>query len=137
MIKLNKTKVVHCKKSKYDINCGRPSKWGNCFEIGKDGTRDEVIQKYKNWLLKGEGQYLLNDLHELKGRILGCWCKPKKCHCDIFVWLCNNLDKAEELVKITLGNMAMEGYLFDNKDRLKLLAKCFILLEEKAESIKN
>jgi len=26
--------VVHCKKSPYDVYIGRPSKWGNPFEIG-------------------------------------------------------------------------------------------------------
>jgi len=36
-------KVVHCRRSKHDTYIGRPSKWGNPFEIGKDGTRDEVI----------------------------------------------------------------------------------------------
>lgn len=43
-------KVVHCKKEKYDVYIGRPSKWGNPFIVGADGTRDEVIQKYKDWI---------------------------------------------------------------------------------------
>lgn len=75
--------VVHCKKQKYDVYIGRPYKWGNPFEIGKDGTREEVCQKYKDWITQGDGKYLLNDLHELKDKILGCWCHPKQCHGDI------------------------------------------------------
>ena len=43
-------KVVHCKKEPYDIYIGRPSKWGNPFSIGKDGTREEVIEKYREWI---------------------------------------------------------------------------------------
>ncbi len=79
------TKVVHCKKHPYDIYIGRPSKWGNPFEIGKDGTRKEVIEKYKNWIL---GQpNLLDSLHELEGKTLGCFCKPKECHGDILIEL--------------------------------------------------
>ena len=34
---------------------------------------------------------LLNDLHELKGKTLGCFCKPKICHGDILVELVNGL----------------------------------------------
>ena len=29
---------------------GRPSPLGNPFAIGRDGTRDEVIAKYREWL---------------------------------------------------------------------------------------
>ena len=75
--------VVHCKKQKYDIYIGRPSKWGNPFEVGKDGTREEVCKKYREWITKGAGRHLLNDLHELNGKVLGCWCYPKQCHGDI------------------------------------------------------
>ena len=80
-----KTKVVHCKRSNYDIYIGRPSKWGNPFTIGKDGTRSEVIEKYRIWLMKN--QNLLDCLPELKNKILGCWCKPKACHGDVLVEL--------------------------------------------------
>jgi Domain of unknown function (DUF4326) len=30
---------------------------------------------------------LLNQLHELKDKTLGCWCKPEKCHGDVLVEL--------------------------------------------------
>lgn len=80
-------KVVHCKKDTYDVYIGRPSKWGNPFVIGRDGTRAEVIAKYKAWL---EGQpHLMDDLHELKGKTLGCWCAPAACHGDILMELAN------------------------------------------------
>ena len=70
--------VVHCKKEKYDVYIGRPSKWGNPFVIGKDGTREEVIEKYREYILNKPE--LLKDLAELKGKILGCWCSPFNCH---------------------------------------------------------
>ncbi len=64
--------VVHCKKAKCDVIIGRTSKWGNPFVIDKidkktgniiknDGTREEVITKYHEWLLKPEEAQLLND----------------------------------------------------------------------------
>jgi uncharacterized protein DUF4326 len=31
----------------------RTSRWGNPFEIGRDGTGEEVIQKYRDWFLTG------------------------------------------------------------------------------------
>ena len=82
-------KVVHCKKQTYDVYIGRPSKWGNPYEIGKDGTRSEVIVKYKEYLLSN--QELMRDLHELRGKTLGCWCKPAPCHGDVLVDMCRSL----------------------------------------------
>lgn len=77
-------KVVHCKKEKYDVYIGRPSKWGNPFEIGKDGTREEVIEKYRHWVSSQKLPF-----EELKGKVLGCWCAPKACHGDILMELAN------------------------------------------------
>ena len=78
-------KTVHCKREKYDIYIGRPSKWGNPFSIGKDGTREEVIEKYREYILNKPE--LLKSLPELKGKILGCWCDPKPCHGDVLIEL--------------------------------------------------
>jgi hypothetical protein len=77
------TNLVHCKKAPYDVYIGRPSKWGNPFAIGKDGDRDEVIRKYADWLAKQPE--LLKALHELDGKVLGCWCSPKACHGDVLI----------------------------------------------------
>jgi Domain of unknown function (DUF4326) len=74
-----KTRVVHCKREQYDVYIGRPGKWGNPFTIGKDGTRDEVLEKYANWFLSHPN--LIEEARkELKGKVLGCWCSPKTCH---------------------------------------------------------
>lgn len=83
------TKVVHCKREKYDIYIGRPSKWGNPFTIGRDGTREQVIEKYHRWIITQPE--LLAALPELKGRVLGCWCKPKACHGDVLAELADAL----------------------------------------------
>ena len=79
------THVVHQSRSPFDVYIGRPSKWGNPFEIGPDGTRAEVIEKYRNWILTQSD--LLSQLPELKGKILGCWCAPSPCHGDVLVEL--------------------------------------------------
>lgn len=82
---MGETRVVHCKRERYDVLIGRPSKWGNPFQIGKDGTREEVIAKYREWI-QGQPE-LLAALPELQGKTLGCWCAPKPCHGDVLVEL--------------------------------------------------
>ena len=79
------TKVVNLYKEDYTIYIGRPSKWGNPFEIGKDGTREQVLEKYKKYILKKPE--LLSMLPQLKNEVLGCFCKPKACHGDILIEL--------------------------------------------------
>jgi hypothetical protein len=69
------------------VYVGRPSKWGNPFEIGKDGTREEVISKYAGWIQTQPD--LLDQLPELKGRDLVCWCFPASCHADVLLALAN------------------------------------------------
>jgi hypothetical protein len=78
-------RVVHCKQKPFDVYIGRPSKWGNPFVIGKDGTRDDVIKKYESWLRSQPA--LLAALPELQGRVLACWCAPQACHGDVLVRL--------------------------------------------------
>ena len=82
------TKVVHMKKEPFDVYIGRPSKWGNPFSH-KEGTaaefkvdsRKQAIEKFEEYLISNKS--LQSDLHELKGKTLGCWCYPKSCHGDI------------------------------------------------------
>jgi len=83
--------VVHCKKSSYDVYVGRPSPFGNPFEIGKDGSRDEVILKFKEWL-KDHPDLKEKAKRELKGKILGCWCSPKYCHAEVLAEIANETD---------------------------------------------
>lgn len=68
------------------VYIGRPSKWGNPFKIGRDGDRQECLDKYYEYI-KNQRPDLLEKLHELKGKALMCWCKPESCHGDILVEL--------------------------------------------------
>lgn len=79
---MSQTRVVHCKKEQYNVYIGRPSKWGNPFTIGKDGTREEVIEKFEQYIRSSD---LINDIEELRGKTLGCWCSPKPCHGDVLI----------------------------------------------------
>ena len=82
------TRVVNKYKDSYDVYIGRGSKWGNPFRIGIDGTREDVIKQYRNWIQTQP--HLLNSLEELRGKTLGCFCSPQACHGDILVELLNN-----------------------------------------------
>lgn len=88
---MGSTRVVHCKREKYDVYIGRPSKWGNPFKITGDETREQVIEKYRQWLLGNP--ILMSQLPELKGKVLGCWCKPKACHGDVLAELADACNK--------------------------------------------
>lgn len=77
------------------VYIGRPSPLGNPFKIGRDGTRDEVVARYREWLwrqIQRQGD-VYRELHRLaeiarQGDLtLICWCKqPDReigCHGDI------------------------------------------------------
>ncbi len=67
--------------SHYNLN---ESKWANKYVIGKDGTRSECIEKYKQDLLKNDK--LMDDLHEIDNHVLGCWCFPENsCHGEVLI----------------------------------------------------
>ena len=72
--------------------CGRPSALGNQFKIGVDGNRDEVIEKYRLWLMEAfkhdvlvrrEFDTLVSTYEDFGELVLVCWCKPLKCHGDV------------------------------------------------------
>ena len=78
------TQIVNKKHSSYDVDIGRPSIWGNPYIIGRDGDRATVVAKYKEHFL---GSFHLKQLatEKLKGKVLGCYCKPEACHGDIII----------------------------------------------------
>ena len=64
------------------VYIGRGSKWGNPFVIGIDGDRDAVIEAYRSHLVESG---LIDDIDELEGKVLVCYCKPLRCHGDVLV----------------------------------------------------
>ena len=63
----------------------RRTKWGNPFRLGADGSRGEVIARYRAdlWRRIRAGEIALEDLAELDGCWLACWCEPLPCHGDV------------------------------------------------------
>lgn len=66
---------------------GRFTVWGNPFILGLDGTREEVVEKYRERLLASPA--LMARLGELRGMDLVCWCAPMPCHADVLIELAN------------------------------------------------
>jgi len=87
MCKVLNARRVGTRSAPGRVYVGRPTKWGNPFVIGRDGTRDEVIAKYRAWVVRQPS--LMAMLHELRGKDLVCWCAPQRCHAEVLVDLAN------------------------------------------------
>lgn len=88
------TRVVNRRREKFDVYIGRPSKWGNPFTHRKLSSTlaqwqaesvEDALAKYEAWL-RGQPE-LMASLHELRGKRLGCFCKPGPCHGDVLARL--------------------------------------------------
>ncbi len=66
----------------------KQSKWHNPFKLGQNAnTIEEILELYRAHVLKSP--HLMKTLHELRGKCLGCWCKPGPCHGDVLIELIN------------------------------------------------
>lgn len=70
----------------------KDSIFANPYKIGRDGTREEVISKYKIhlYIKLATGEISKEQILALKGKRLGCWCDDSStCHGSILVELLN------------------------------------------------
>ena len=81
--------VVHCKRAPFDVLIDRSTRWGNPYRIGRDGTREEVIAKYRADERFRTARFVAMVKSELRGKILGCWCAPLPCHGDVLAEIAN------------------------------------------------
>lgn len=64
------------------VNIMRGTDFGNPFKVGEDGTRDEVVEKFRTYLwsrIKAEPAFR-KKVADLYGRDLCCCCAPASCH---------------------------------------------------------
>ena len=82
-------RVGFCAHDAVNIKIDRSNPLGNPFKIGIDGTRDEVCDKYRDWLpsayhTDARVRRAIDNIahHVSAGRSvnLQCWCHPKRCH---------------------------------------------------------
>lgn len=74
------------------IGRGKDSIWGNPYTHIAKGTLARFVVPYDEVLLRYEqhvraSEMLMNRLGTLRGKVLGCFCKPKPCHGDVLVKL--------------------------------------------------
>ena len=63
----------------------RATKWGNPFKVGVDGTLEECVEKFRQWLQTSG----LNP-RELRGKDLACFCPlDGPCHADVLLEAAN------------------------------------------------
>jgi hypothetical protein len=82
---------VYIGRAQYQGGWALPaSKWGNPFSSKKLGS-EVCIVKYLRWITHSDQKQLLEVIpNELKGKVLGCWCKIKgteSCHGDVLIYL--------------------------------------------------
>lgn len=86
------TTVVNKNKESFEVYVGRGSIFGNPYVIGRDGTREQVIERYREWF-----KFLLRDpifaaaVLDLRDKKLGCFCKPLACHGEVIAEYLNGL----------------------------------------------
>ena len=90
--------VVHCKRSKFDVYCGRKNPtmpsvggeypFGNPFTMTKEDEREAVVRKYAVWVCS-HPEMVERIRKELKGKVLACWCAPKMCNCKLIAQIAN------------------------------------------------
>lgn len=70
------------------VYIGRGSPFGNPFIIGKDGDRDDVCDKYEQYIMS-KPELIAKVKKELAGKNLVCFCAPARCHGDFLLKLAN------------------------------------------------
>ncbi len=92
------TTIVNIKSgASYDQYIGRVGRgqdgyFGNPFHLGPGEKRGATIERYKLYFhsrLDADPQFKQRVL-DLKGKTLGCFCKPHACHGDIIAEYLNN-----------------------------------------------
>ena len=68
------------------VRIDRRTRWRNPYVLGRDGTREQVIARYRTdlWRCIRSGEIPLEDLASLSTKTLACWCRPSlPCHGDL------------------------------------------------------
>lgn len=87
----NQTNVVNVKRTdEWDVKIGRSTRFGNPYvleQFGGDYTREASVEQFRLYFAHkiGTSKDFRQAVQDLKGKTLGCYCKPKLCHGDVIV----------------------------------------------------
>jgi hypothetical protein len=94
-----KTQVVNIRYFACDVYIGRAGHgkdgyFGNPFRLEATEKRGATIERYKKYFenrMKTDPEFA-SRVHELKGKKLGCFCKPHACHGDVIAEYLNSIE---------------------------------------------
>lgn len=79
----------HAERDGIYVRADRKTTWGNPFLLHEDGDRDAVCDSYALHYVPNKPS-IKDNISSLKGKVLGCWCYPQRCHCDHLAELAND-----------------------------------------------
>lgn len=82
-------KVVSMRKGadeSWDVRIDRASIYGNPFNVEEHG-RNGCIKLYREYFRKRmrSDRFFRMAVNDLRGKVMGCWCKPEACHGDVIM----------------------------------------------------
>ena len=96
------TVVVNINKEPFDVYIGRAGPgedgyFGNPFRMGNRTSRKDAVQKFQTYFTTriAKDSEFKSQVLALKGKRLGCYCKPKACHGDVIAGWLNKMEQKE------------------------------------------
>lgn len=90
MKRIQMKRIKGWKMPRNSVYVGRPSRWGNKYKVGVDGTATQCVEKFREWALHCQ-EFFFDARHELSGKDLVCWCALNKpCHADVLLDIANS-----------------------------------------------
>ena len=88
--RVQRKRIKGWRKPEGVVNVCRPSKWGNPFSVSENG-REEAVRLFKEALYRGDLPVTVEDVKQLHGKPLMCWCRlDQVCHADILLEVAND-----------------------------------------------
>lgn len=113
---LNPTTVVNLRKTEFDVYIGRSGHgqdgiFGNPHSVEKHGREQciSLFHEYFHARIKNDPEFRYR-VHQLRGKRLGCFCKPKKCHGDIIAEYLNQLPENTSIKLAVVGSRTFNDY---------------------------
>lgn len=96
------TVVVNIHKEPFDVYIGRRGRgqdgyFGNPFCIGHGISREDTVNRFQKYFaerIENDSEFKRRIL-ALKGKRLGCFCRPKACHGDVIADWLNKMEPKE------------------------------------------
>lgn len=94
---MSKTTVVNLYKEPYDVYIGRPGKgqdgyFGNPYRVSQGEPHGSTLHRFRLYFMTRieTDPEFKRRIESLRGKRLGCFCKPKPCHGDVIADYLNN-----------------------------------------------